>query len=38
VVIFQIFIGTPANGLPSLFRIESVHQIVSSPFHALWLY
>jgi hypothetical protein len=35
VVLFQMFIDTPANGLPSLFRIDSVHQIVSSLSHAL---
>jgi hypothetical protein len=30
VALFQIFIDTLANDLPSLFRIDSVHQIVSS--------
>jgi hypothetical protein len=34
VALFQIFIATPAIGLPSLFRIDSVHQIVSSLSHA----
>jgi hypothetical protein len=38
VALFQIFIDTPANGLPSFFRIDSVHQIVSSFSHALWVY
>jgi hypothetical protein len=31
-------IDTPANGLPSLFRIDSVHYIVISLSHALWVY
>jgi hypothetical protein len=26
------------NGLPSLFRIDSAHQIVTSLPHALWVY
>jgi hypothetical protein len=38
VALFQIFIDPPANGLPSLFYIGSVHQIVSSLSHALWVY
>jgi hypothetical protein len=38
VAFFQIFIDTPVNGLPSLFRIDSVHPIVSSLSYALWVY
>jgi hypothetical protein len=38
VALFQIFIDTPTNNLPSLFHIDSVHQIASSLSHALWVY
>jgi hypothetical protein len=31
-------IDTPVNGLPSLFRIDSVHQIETSLSHALLVY
>jgi hypothetical protein len=30
--LFQIFVDTPVNGLPSLFRIDSVYQIVHFSF------
>jgi hypothetical protein len=38
VALFQEFVDTPVNGRPSLFRIDSVHQIVSSLSHALLVY
>jgi hypothetical protein len=34
----QEFVDTPVNGRPSLFRINSVHQMETSLFHALLLY
>jgi hypothetical protein len=38
VALFQIFVDTPVNGRPSLFRIDSAHQIETSLSHALWVY
>jgi hypothetical protein len=31
VALFQEFVDMPVNGRPSLFRIDSVHQIETSP-------
>jgi hypothetical protein len=38
VAFFQEFVDTPVNGRPSLFRIDSVHQMESSLSHALLVY
>jgi hypothetical protein len=35
--LFQIFVDTPVNGRPSLFRIDSVHQMETLT-HALLVY
>jgi hypothetical protein len=38
VALFQEFVDTPLNGRPSLFRIDSVHQMKISLSHALMVY
>jgi hypothetical protein len=38
VAVFQEFDDTPVNDRPSLFRIYSVHQMETSPSHALLVY
>jgi hypothetical protein len=38
VALFQKFIDTPINGRPSLFRIDSVHQMEFSLSHSLLVY
>jgi hypothetical protein len=38
VALFQEFIATPRNGRPSLFCIDSVHQMETSLSHALLVY
>jgi hypothetical protein len=38
VALFQEFVDTPVNGRPSLFGIDSVHQIETSLSHALLVY
>jgi hypothetical protein len=35
---FQKLVETPVNGRPSLFGIDSVHQMTTSLSHALWVY
>jgi hypothetical protein len=35
VALFQKFVDTPVNGRPSLFRIDSAHQMETSLSHAL---
>jgi hypothetical protein len=36
--LFQKFDDTPVNGRPSLFRIDSVHQMLTSLSHGLLVY
>jgi hypothetical protein len=36
--LFQKFVDAPINGRPSLFRIDSVHQMETSLSHALLVY
>jgi hypothetical protein len=38
VTLFRKFVDTPVNGRPSLFRIDSVHQIEIARSHALLVY
>jgi hypothetical protein len=38
VAIFQEFVNTPVKGRPSLFGIDSVHQVETSLSHALLVY
>jgi hypothetical protein len=38
VALFQEFVNTQVNGRPSLFRIDSVHQMETSLSHALLIY
>jgi hypothetical protein len=38
VALFQDFFDTLVNGRPPLFRIDSVHQMVTSLSHALLVY
>jgi hypothetical protein len=38
VAFFQEFVDTPANGLPSLFGIDSINQMETSLSHALLVY
>jgi hypothetical protein len=38
VALFQEFVDTPVNGCPSLFRIDSVHQMETTLSHALLVY
>jgi hypothetical protein len=38
VAFFQKFVGTPVNGCPSLYRIDSVHQVETALSHALLVY
>jgi hypothetical protein len=38
VTLFQKFVDMPENGLPSLFCIDSVHQMETSLSHALLVY
>jgi hypothetical protein len=38
VALFQEFVDTPVNCRPFLFRIDSVHQMETSLFHALLVY
>jgi hypothetical protein len=38
VALFQELVDTPVNGRPSLFRIDSVHEMETSLSHALLVY
>jgi hypothetical protein len=38
VALFQKFVDAPVNSRPSLFRIDSVHQMETSLSHALLVY
>jgi hypothetical protein len=38
VALFQKFVDTLVNGRPSLFRIDSIHQMETSLSHALFVY
>jgi hypothetical protein len=38
VALFEKFVDTPVNGRPSLFRIDSAHQMETSLSHALLVY